>query len=198
MSLVEEILSFWFGELSGPHDLGPNMKMWWTKDAAVDDQIRDRFAAHVDKAADGQYDDWLDAPRPALALVILLDQFSRNLHRDSPKAWENDPKAQAVALEAIARGHDRELATVERQFLYMPLLHSEDIALHEKMATLCDDALAEVPADVRESFAGWGRSLAQHTEIVKRFGRYPHRNAILGRKSTEAEEAFLKTPGSSF
>lgn len=198
MSLSEEILSFWFGELEGPHDVGPNAKMWWMKDAALDAQIRDRFAVHVEKAAAGDYDGWLDAPRSTLALVILLDQFSRNIFRDSPKAWENDARAQALTFDAISRGHDRELATVERQFLYMPLLHSEDLALHERMAALLHDTLAEVPEGAREAFAGWARSLAQHTEIVRRFGRYPHRNAVLGRPSTEAEEAFLKTPGSSF
>lgn len=194
----EEILAFWFGDLDGPYDLGANQKMWWMKDAELDAQIQERFGAQVERAAAGEHDAWLETPRGALALVILLDQFSRNIYRNSPKTWENDPKAVALALSAIEREHHQQLVTVERQFLFMPLMHSEDVAMHERSLALIEATLAEVPADARAGFELWHRSAVQHADIVRRFGRYPHRNAILGRTSTAEELAFLEQPGSSF
>jgi uncharacterized protein (DUF924 family) len=198
MTLQEDILTFWFGELAGPFDLGPNQKMWWVKDPGVDAQIQERFGAHVERAAAGEYDGWLADPRQALALVILLDQFSRNIYRQSPKTWENDPKAVQLTLDAVDRGHLEGLCTVERQFLLMPLIHSEDIAHHERGLALIEETLAEVPEADLGGFDGWSKSALQHADIVRRFARYPHRNEVLGRESTEEELAFLKEPGSSF
>jgi uncharacterized protein (DUF924 family) len=198
MTLQEEILTFWFGELAGPFDLGPNQKMWWVKDPAVDAQIQERFGAHVERGAAGEYDAWIEDPREALALVILLDQFSRNIYRQSPKTWASDPKAVALILDALGRGHHEALCTVERQFLFMPLLHSEDIAHHERVQALIAETLSGVPEEHRGGFEPWRGSAVQHANIVRRFGRYPHRNEILGRESTDEEQAFLNEPGSSF
>ncbi len=194
----EEILSFWFGELTGPYDVGPNPKKWWVKDDAFDEEIRRRFGADVQRAAEGAYDDWLGAPRSALGLVILLDQFPRNIHRGSSAAWSHDDQALATSLEAVKRGHDRPLMVVERQFLYMPLMHSERLEMHERLAELIDATLRDVPEDALGPFASWRSAAERHREIVERFGRYPHRNEVLGRSSTAEERAFLKEPNSSF
>jgi uncharacterized protein (DUF924 family) len=198
MTLQEEILEFWFGELNGPHDLGKNQAMWWKKDPALDATIQERFGAHVDQAIAGDYDGWLSDPKGALALVILLDQFTRNIHRGSPKTWEHDDKALKAAQHAVAAGHLDHLRTVECQFLLLPYMHSEDADVHEKGFALIEQILAEVPDTHRSGFDGWHKSAIQHADIIQRFGRYPHRNEILGRSSTEEEEAFLKQPGSSF
>lgn len=198
MSIQEEILSFWFGELSGPYDLGPNRKMWWKKDPELDEEIRSRFGEHVERAIAGDYDDWIDDPRGALALVILLDQFTRNMFRGSPKTWEHDGKAQEISLAAVDRGHLSQLRTVECQFLLMPFIHSEDVAMHTRGLALVEEQLEKVDDAHREPFEMWHKSAIQHADIVRRFGRYPHRNEILGRESTEEEKAFLKEPGSSF
>ncbi len=196
--LQEEILTFWFGERTGPFDMGPNQRMWWVKDPELDKTITERYGSHLERAAAGDYDGWLASPRSALALVILLDQFSRNIHRGSAKTWENDDKAVACTQAALDAGHHEELEPVERQFLYMPLMHSEDIAQHDKSMSLIQQTFDAIPEDKRGPFESWVDFGKQHQNIVKRFGRYPHRNAILGRSSTDEEIAFLKEPGSSF
>ncbi len=196
--LSEDVLSFWFGELTGPHALGANQQMWWKKDSELDAKIERRFGSHVERAAAGEYDDWTSQPRGALALIILLDQFSRNIYRQSPRTWENDAKSVALALAAVERGHHKTLRTVESQFLLMPLMHSEELAHHEMGLALIETMLAAVPEADAAGFAGWHNSAKQHADIVRRFGRYPHRNVILGRASSEEELAFLLEPGSSF
>ena len=198
MQRVEPILSYWFGSLADDYDVGANAALWWKKDEQVDEHIRATFGADVDKAINGDYDDWQDAPRACLALVILLDQFSRNIFRGSPRAWEQDPQALDVALRAIDRGLDHDLRMVERQFLTMPLMHAEDVGLHRRLGLLIDEALAEIPVDRREPFLPWKDAAAKHAAIVERFGRYPHRNAVIGRASSAEELAFLEQPGSSF
>jgi uncharacterized protein (DUF924 family) len=159
---------------------------WWKRDAAFDDYLRATYGADVEAAIRGALDDWARSPRGALALVILLDQLTRNIYRGTPRMYAGDARAVATSLAVIEHGADASLSADERQFLYMPLMHSEDRALQQRSL---------------EKFRELGQSLEyaeHHAEIVLRFGRFPHRNAILGRESTPEEVEFLKQPGSSF
>lgn len=175
---AQSILSFWFDEMK-PYQ-------WFRRDPAFDRTIRRRFGALHDAARLGKLDVWRAHPRHALALIILLDQFSRNIYRDDPRAFAQDDQALDVACEAIRRRFDRLYAPKERAFFYMPFMHSEDPAVQEQCVCLFKSSL---PATDNMPFA------KSHRDIIKRFGRFPHRNRILGRTSTPAEIAYLKAGG---
>jgi uncharacterized protein (DUF924 family) len=176
----DDVLQFWFRELT-PAD-------WWRKDAVLDRRIADRFGPTLAAAARCELYPWRGSARGRLAEVIVLDQFSRNIHRDTAAAFANDALALALAQEAVARGCDHELSPPERVFLYLPWMHSESPLIHE-------DALRLYSALGLEPNLDFER---RHKAIIDRFGRYPHRNAILGRTSTPEELEFLAQPGSSF
>jgi uncharacterized protein (DUF924 family) len=184
---AREVLDFWFGPL--PHAVRGE---WFRKDAAFDERIRERFGDDVAAAVAGAFGDWCSTPHGALARVVLLDQFTRNLYRDTPRAFAGDAGALATSSEAVARGFDRALDGFERWFLYMPFEHSEDPTMQERSLALFG-ALAEETGD--RSALDWAE---KHAAVIRRFGRYPHRNAILGRESTPEELAFLNEPGSRF
>lgn len=186
-ALADRILHFWFGP--PPHRERPE---WFRKDAAFDDAIRARFGEAVGIALAGGYGDWCTAPHGALARILLLDQFTRNIHRGTPLAFAGDERALATAQQAVDRGFDRELDAFERWFCYLPFEHSEDAAMQERSLALFR-ALAEETG--KPGPYEWA---VKHAEVIRRFGRYPHRNAILGRASTPEEVAFLAEPGSSF
>jgi len=192
----EEILQFWLGAPGGP-PLG-NQARWFTRDDQLDAEIRARFGADLEAAAHGALAGWADAPRPALALVVLLDQFSRNAWRGTPRAFAQDAQALRVAQDAIARGFDGQLAPVERWFLYMPFMHAEDHAVQQRGVALFARLADEAPPELRGAFESALDYAERHRVIVERFGRFPHRNAILGRPSTPEEVEFLAQPGSSF
>lgn len=175
-----QVLHFWFDELSPAH--------WWKKDPHLDDKIRQRFEGLLTAARSGQCAHWQATAQGSLALVIVLDQFSRNIYRDQPEAFAADEQALAVAKAAVAAGFDRELSDQQRHFLYMPYMHSEDPLVHEQALGL----FASLAGENSEEFE------LRHKVIIDRFGRYPHRNKILGRQSTPEELAFLAQPGSSF
>lgn len=178
---AETVLDFWYSELK-PAD-------WFRKSDALDEQIRARFGAVHARACQGELWEWRTSARGRLAEVIVLDQFSRNLYRDDPRAWAADPMALVLAQEAVAGGHDQALETpMERCFLYMPYMHSESSLVHEQAVVLFDQPGLEDNLGYEY----------KHKAIVDRFGRYPHRNAILDRESTPEELAFLQQPGSSF
>lgn len=180
-----EVLSFWF---RGPE----KRKAWFEKDPAFDAEIRARFLPLYENAAAGALARWQASPGDCLALVVALDQFPRNMFRGSARAFAADPLALATAKHAIARGHDRAMLSVERQFLYLPLEHSESLADQERCLQLMREiAVFPETADLPR----WAQA---HLDIIRRFGRFPHRNAALGRDSTPAEVAFLKEPGSGF
>jgi uncharacterized protein (DUF924 family) len=183
----DSVLRFWFGE-----PRGPSRAEWFRKDAAFDEEIRARFGAVHAAAAARELDAWRASPEPMLALVIVLDQFSRNLYRGDARAFAQDAHALDCAQEAVARGDDLALLPVERQFLYLPYEHSESLVDQEigveRMTSL----------DAFEETRGVGEWAVRHRDIVRRFGRFPHRNAILGRDSTPEEIEFLKQPGSGF
>lgn len=176
----ETVLAFWF-ETLGPKD-------WWGKDAALDARVAGRFGALLAQAACCELYDWRATPRGRLAEVLVLDQFSRHVHRDAPGAFASDPLALALAQEAVARGDDRALTAIERVFLYLPYMHSESRLIQVESVRLYERNGLEDNLDFAR----------RHQEIVERFGRYPHRNAILGRRSTPEEIAFLEEPGSRF
>ena len=178
--LPADVLEFWFGELT-PED-------WWRKDPALDRRVADRFSPTLAAASRCELFAWRATARGRLAEVIVLDQFSRNIHRDSAEAFANDALALALAQEAVARGCDRELPPVERAFLYLPWMHSESALIHEEALRLFAAPGLEKNLDFE----------LRHKAIIDRFGRYPHRNAVLGRASTPEELEFLKQPGSSF
>lgn len=193
------ILELWFGELDQHGLAAPERSArWWKKDPAFDDELRRRFEPEIRALLAGARDGWLASARGRLAAVIVLDQFSRNIYRDTAGMFAADHRALALCLEGMERGLDRALATDERVFLYMPLMHAEDLELQERCVAVFS-ALAEQlsgPAQKRvENNVNFAR---RHRDIVARFGRFPHRNAILGRPSTAEEERFLKQPGSSF
>jgi len=185
--LANDILAFWFGP--PPH---ATRNVWFRKDPSFDAEIRSRFGDAVDAALAGAFRDWTATPHGTLARVLLLDQFTRNLFRDSPRAFAGDAEALAMATTAVDAGHDRALDVYERWFLYMPFEHAEDPAAQQRSLALFE-ALAAETGDRGQ--LDWAR---KHAEIVRRFGRFPHRNAILGRASTPEEVTFLTERGSRF
>jgi uncharacterized protein (DUF924 family) len=186
-----EVLSFWFGE-PGSAGHGKARREWFRKDPAFDAEIRRRFLALHAAAALGERDRWRDDPDSLLALIVVLDQFSRNLHRDDPRAFSQDGAALACARLMLDRGWDAARLPVERQFAYLPFEHSEDMADQDRSVALFA-SLEDFPET--KGLAEWAE---KHRAIVRRFGRFPHRNAALGRESTAEEIAFLGTAGSSF
>ena len=185
--LVREILRFWFGE---PPPV--ERDVWFRKDSAFDATIRERFGEAIAATRAGAFGEWCHDPHGALARVILLDQFTRNVYRGTAEAFSGDARALATADDAIAKGFDRSLAPVERWFLYMPFVHSEDRAMQERAIELFGALTTET------SLATPLEWVKRHADVIRRFGRFPHRNAILGRTSTPDEIAFLATPGSTF
>lgn len=177
---VQQVLGYWFGEL--------DRAGWFRKSEATDAAIRDRFASLHEtlKSADVESlaTDW----RSALAAIVVLDQFPRNIHRDTPQAFASDDKALAMAEAAVALGFDQGLSVDQRLFMYLPFEHSEHLPDQDRAVELIS-ALGD---------AEYTRYAEAHRDVIRRFGRFPHRNAILGRASTEAEQAYLAQPGSGF
>lgn len=196
---VELILEYWFGtEADDLVAANQHAALWWKKNPQVDQEIRERFASLLDAAANGDLDAWLTHPRGRLALIILADQFSRNMYRDTPRSFAFDLFAQTWCKAGLDSGADRVLRPIERVFFNLPLEHSESLEDQQRSVALCKSLAENAPAAHRELFDGYLRYAERHREIVQRFGRFPHRNAILGRASTEEEIAFLQQPGSSF
>lgn len=199
MSDCEEVLAFWFGTLDPEGRAAKEIAArWWTKDPEFDQALRDRFGALHEEVLRGEHDDWLASARGRLAAVIVLDQLSRNMFRGSARMFAADDRALAMAEEGIARGEDRELAYAERSFLYLPLEHSEDLVRQERCVELFRTWRDEAPEALRGGIDDSLDYAIAHRDIIRRFGRFPHRNALLGRESTAEELEFLKQPGSSF
>jgi uncharacterized protein (DUF924 family) len=189
--LAASILTFWYGPQDSVLDR-TERDVWFRKDAAFDAEIRTRFGDAIDIALAGGYGEWCATAEGALARVLLLDQFTRNVHRDTPTAFAGDARALATAQDAGDRGLDGALDPYGRWFLYMPFVHAEDRLAQERSLALFG-ALAE-----ETGLAGPLEWAHKHADIIARFGRYPHRNAILGRTSTPEELAFLASHGSRF
>lgn len=175
-----DILAFWFDEL--------DPAMWWKVNPEFDDLIRRRFLSLMRQAAQGELYPWRDGPRGRLAEIIVLDQFSRNVYRNTPQAFAQDSMALVLAQEAVAAGLHHTLTPTERGFLFLPFMHSESKAIHVVAEALYREYAAHENYDFE----------LRHKAIIDRFGRYPHRNETLGRVSTPEESEFLLLPGSSF
>ena len=175
----------WFKESSS--------KDHWAKNDEYDQKIRDRFLKDVEKAIRNEYDDWQDEAKSSLALIILLDQFSRNLFRNDPRSYSQDTKARLLVIEGVDRQYLEELDMPERLFYLLPLIHSEEMQDHIFVQQLGEVFLKEHP-----NYEGIKKSWDDHTRVIKKFGRYPHRNSILQRKSTAEEIKFLEEPNSSW
>jgi uncharacterized protein (DUF924 family) len=199
MANRKEVLEFWFGTGTAAWTADPGKaQLWFARSEQTDREIAACFGDDVGRAGHGELDAWAVTPHGRLALLILLDQFTRNLNRNSPHAFDHDERARAVALQGIELGQDRQVRPVERPFVYLPLMHSEDLALQEQSVVLFQTLRDAAPP---EHAQGAGQSLrfaVRHRDIIAKFGRFPHRNAVLGRLSTPEELAFLQTPGSSF
>ena len=189
--LATSVLDFWFGAPGAP-EYGMARDVWFRKDPDFDEEIRRAFGNAVETALAGDYVAWEATAPGALARVVLLDQFTRNIFRDTPRAFAGDALALAIAGRAVDAGFDRSLGPFERWFLYLPFEHAEDAGAQDR-------SLALFGALARETGQRGPLEWAEkHAAIIRRFGRYPHRNAVLGRASTAAEIAFLREPGSGF
>jgi len=177
---AQAVLDFWFREI--------DPKLWFARDADFDRQLAERFGENVEQALAGGLAHWEDRPESRLALILLLDQFTRNLFRGTAKAFAGDARALELTLDALEKCMGESLPPVERKFLYMPLMHAEDAAIQEK-------SIAAFTALGEEDSLSYA---ILHKRIIDRFGRYPHRNHVLGRPSSPEEKAFLLEPNSSF
>jgi uncharacterized protein (DUF924 family) len=197
MSNPEDVLSYWFPEDdifdADQETFGRQMQWWFQGGPEVDRQITERFGQVLEQARRGELDHWADTLRGRLALIVVLDQFSRNVYRGSALSYSQDEKALQLAVKGIAAGMDRELRPMERIFFWMPLAHSEDLSLQERVVHHQEEEAAKAPPHLRE-MAEFGVSKATGArDVIARFGRHPHRNEILGRTSTPEELEYLRT-----
>ncbi len=187
-----KLIHFWFGEISDQGEVAESVrKRWWEKSVDFDSECRAQFGEWIDQAKRGELSDWQDTSLGLLAFILLCDQIPRNVHRGTPRAFETDALALAATMHGQETGKFVSLLPVQRAFAYMPLMHAEDPEAQE-LSILCFNELKANNGPDHTQFA------ISHKKIIDRFGRYPHRNEILGRESTVEEIAFLQTPGSSF
>lgn len=204
LATPEDVLTFWFGACP-PADATalPLRSQWFTKSDAFDARIRERFGPTIDAALAGSLDDWAINPRGWLALLVVLDQFTRNVFRGNPRSFAGDAQARALALQGLARDWDRELCWLARPFVLLPLEHSEDVSAQRecvvRFTALCANAQAAgAPPEVCQILDGNLDYAVRHRDVIQRFGRFPHRNAALSRVNTEAEQQYLAQPGAGF
>ena len=199
MESPASILQFWFGAEPAKAATDPACaRLWWSKQPAVDEEIRMRFGALVEQAGRGELEAWAAEPEGRLALILLADQFTRNIHRGTPASFALDPQARRWCLEGLEEGAFDGLLPIQRVFACLPLEHSESLEHQDLSVAEMQELRDLVDATERATFQGYADYAERHREIIRRFGRFPHRNAILGRTSTAEEVAFLQTPGSSF
>jgi uncharacterized protein (DUF924 family) len=193
------IRAFWFGTQTDELAIVKECShRWWSKKNAVDREIRQRFEPVMLQAKEGALNQWADAPQGLLALILLTDQFPRNAYRDTPQAFAFDPLARSWCREGLQSGAHVHLRAIERVFFYLPLEHSESLPDQEQAVALYEELLASLEERERPEFEGFLWFAKRHHEIIERFGRFPHRNRVLGRESTPEELAFLQEKGSSF
>jgi uncharacterized protein (DUF924 family) len=197
---IEQVLDFWFGACGPDGALDrAKQKMWFGSGHQHDAVIRKQFGKLHRRAARGELDaEWAATPRGRIAVIIVLDQFSRHIHRGTAAAFSQDLAAQRLALAGVEQGVDRALIPAQRAFFYLPFEHAEDLKLQQLSTRSFERLASEVAPAWRKEYAGFTDYAGHHRDIVERFGRFPHRNQILGRVSTPEEIEFLKQPGSSF
>ena len=195
MREYEDVLRFWFGET--PADtadaLFAKIKRWYSGGPDMDSAVRERFGSQVADALAGGLETWEAEPRPRLALVLILDQFTRNLYRGTARAYAADARAQRLAVDAFDRHLTVDLGIEERNFFLMPLVHSEDLSLHDRAVVLMDQLVADAPPALRPIWSMGVEQSRKYRSVIARFGRFPFRNQALGRASTPEEEQFLAT-----
>ena len=193
LDLINEILSFWFGDQAQtdlPSDELTNL--WFGDDPKTDGKISERFKVITLAAGKGDYDDWQQEPRSSLALILCLDQFPRKIFRDHAEAYAFDSKALAVCQQGLSQEFDHSLSLMERVFYYMPLQHAEDLAIQQQSVTLYHSLYSLSLIETRELYKTFLAFAIKYRDIIQQFGRFPHHNKALGRKSTAKELAFLK------
>lgn len=204
MDEARSIRDFWFGpQPPTPAELNRRLRFWFGEERTDvrtrrDETIRARFAGLLERAANGGLAPWADGPRRRLSLIILLDQFPRNIYRGTPRAYAYDAQALQLTLSGMQSAADAALTPVERLFFYMPLQHAEAREVQEESVAAYRRLLKESAPELCAVFAGAARSAENHRAIIERFGRFPHRNAVLGRESTQAEQDWLAQGGASF
>jgi uncharacterized protein (DUF924 family) len=195
----EEIIEFWFGGGVDPVAVSEGQSsLWWGKSEETDRTILERFGATLEQAAAGELNDWCETPRGTLALIIVLDQFTRVIHRDTGRMYENDPRATDLCTQMIDGGTDEKLPPIQRVFGYMPLMHAESLELQERGVQAFQQLAEKVEEGSRAPFESFVKFAIMHRDIVARFGHFPHRNELVGRETTAEEAEFLKQPNSSF
>jgi uncharacterized protein (DUF924 family) len=199
LSGVDEIIDFWFSDAADSSEaLAQRNALWFGSGRDFDHEVRARFEATIELATTGACNHWEEEPRGLLALILLFDQFTRNIHRGTREAFAHDEAALRLCRESIERGFDRQLPALERIFLYMPLQHVEDPEGQALSVKLTEALLDECPAAQREYFEASHRYAEDHHDVIARFGRFPHRNEVLGRESTAEEREYLQGGGSRF
>lgn len=199
MTTPQQVHQFWFGELQDEHDLAKDKaKLWFGGGQEVDAQITERFGQTLERARQGELEDWKRSARDTLSLILVLDQLSRNIYRGKPEAFAGDHLSRELTLALIDSGQDQELYPIERVFAYLPLEHSERLS-DQLLCLKCMERLeAQAPQDTRPAFKDFRQYAQRHLELIERFGRFPHRNAILGRESTPQEVQYMEDGGESF
>ncbi len=195
----QDLLHWWFGQGTSATEIAAEkQRLWFGYRPQQDAEARERFGALVEQALNGDLQDWAELPEGWLALVLLLDQLPRMIHRDTPRAFASDERAQQLVRDGLAHGGDMLLSPIQRVFIYLVLEHAENLAVQD-LAVAHFTALRDIAAEHEQAlFRDFLDYAERHREVISRFGRFPHRNAILGRDSSDAEQSFLQQPGSSF
>ena len=195
----QPLLDWWFGHAESPDEIAADKgKLWFGKRDSQDLEARERFGAQVEQALTGGLTEWMQRPEGWLALVLLLDQLPRMIFRDSPKTYSGDTRAQALVAQGIAADFDRQLRPIQRVFILLVFEHCENLAVQNEGVSRYIELVAQQPAADRALFADYLDFAERHQKVIAQFGRFPHRNAVLGRESTAEELAFLSKPGSRF
>ncbi len=196
---AKELIDYWFGKL---HDSGlppdDRYSLWFGGSPEVDAQLKAAFGPLAAQAAEGQLDDWAGLPEGRLALILLTDQLPRNLYRNSPLAFAQDPRALGYALEGIGLSADKALPAIYRVFFYLPLEHAEDLDIQDRAVAAFEALEHEAPVGGERMFALFTDYARKHRDVIVRFGRFPHRNEVLGRTTTQEEASFLAEHGPGF
>ena len=196
---IEDIMDYWFGHGSTTKQISERQKaLWWSKQDRIDKEITDRFHGMTQQVATGNLKEWEHSPRGLLASILCVDQFPRNMFRNTPVAFAYDHIAIRLANRLLEMAWDQQLRIIERTFAYLPFEHSENMDDQNRSVTLYADLLQSVAGEEREVIQDSYQFALKHQEIIARFGRFPHRNRILGRRSSKSETQFLQQPGSSF
>ncbi|MHC8392321.1 DUF924 family protein [Pseudomonas sp. LB3P93] len=195
----QSLLDWWFGTLESPNEIAADKgKLWFGKRDSQDLEAQTRFGDWVEQALAGGLTDWAQRPEGWLALVLLLDQLPRMIFRDTPKSFSGDLRAQALVAQGIAADFDRQLRPIQRVFIYLVFEHCENLAVQNEAVSRYIDLVAQQPEADQKLFTDYLSYAEKHQRVIARFGRFPHRNAVLGRESTDEELAFLSEPGSRF